>query len=69
MSALAVLVSYGYIIATVMKMHLTQALHSRAGPWRDTDNVGSVFYGAVIPMLNPIIYSLWNQEVKEALKS
>ncbi|XP_021138197.2 olfactory receptor 9G19-like [Columba livia] len=32
------------------------------------NKVVSVFYTVVIPMLNPFIYSLRNQEVKEALK-
>ncbi|KAM8971041.1 olfactory receptor 1102-like [Sarcophilus harrisii] len=32
------------------------------------DMVVSVFYTIVIPMLNPIIYSLRNKDVKEALK-
>ncbi|XP_014648585.1 PREDICTED: putative olfactory receptor 5AK3 [Ceratotherium simum simum] len=30
--------------------------------------VASIFYGIVIPMLNPVIYSLRNKEVKEAIK-
>ncbi|KAB1272791.1 Olfactory receptor 5B12 [Camelus dromedarius] len=34
----------------------------------DTDKVASVFYSMVIPMLNPVIYSLRNKEVKSAFK-
>ncbi|XP_004874132.2 olfactory receptor 8K3-like [Heterocephalus glaber] len=33
----------------------------------DTDNVASIFYTLVIPMLNPLIYSLRNKDVKYAL--
>ncbi|XP_060460459.2 olfactory receptor 8K3-like [Panthera onca] len=34
----------------------------------DTDNMASLFYTLVIPMLNPMIYSLRNKEVKNALR-
>ncbi|XP_028370802.1 olfactory receptor 5AR1-like [Phyllostomus discolor] len=34
----------------------------------DTDQVASVFYTVVIPRFNPLIYSLRNKDVKDALK-
>ncbi|XP_068844789.1 olfactory receptor 5B12-like [Capricornis sumatraensis] len=34
-----------------------------------TDKVASVFYAMVIPMLNPLVYSLRNKEVKSAFKT
>ena len=34
----------------------------------DTDKTASVFYTVLIPMLNPVVYSLRNKEVKCAFK-
>ncbi|XP_031240638.1 olfactory receptor 5B12-like [Mastomys coucha] len=34
----------------------------------DTDKVASVFYTMVLPMLNPVVYSLRNNEVKNIFK-
>jgi olfactory receptor len=33
----------------------------------DTDKMASIFYTMVIPMFNPLIYSLRNKDVKDAL--
>ncbi|XP_047373662.1 olfactory receptor 5B3-like [Sciurus carolinensis] len=55
---IAVSIFYG----TVIFMYLQpSSSHSM-----DTDKVISVFYTMVIPMLNPVVYSLRNQEVKTA---
>jgi len=40
-----------------------RAIHSL-----DQDKWASVFYTVIIPMLNPLIYSLRNKDVKAALK-
>ena len=34
----------------------------------DQGKVSSVFYTCIVPMLNPLIYSLWNKDVKLTLR-
>ncbi|XP_053781248.1 olfactory receptor 5AR1-like [Desmodus rotundus] len=93
-SVITVLLSYSYIITTILRMtsaegrrkafstcasHLTAVaifygtvLFMYFRPYSnysmDTDKVASVFYTVVIPMLNPLIYSLRNKDVNGALK-
>ncbi|XP_044536724.1 olfactory receptor 8K1-like [Gracilinanus agilis] len=55
-----VVVFYGSLLFMYLK---PQSIHSF-----ETDKMASVFYRLVIPMLNPLIYSLRNKEVKIALK-
>ncbi|XP_005408022.1 PREDICTED: olfactory receptor 5AL1-like [Chinchilla lanigera] len=58
------LTSISIFYATVIFMYLQpKSTHSL-----NRDKFASVFYVVVIPMLNPVIYSLRNQEVKNALK-
>ncbi|XP_004682840.1 PREDICTED: olfactory receptor 8H1-like [Condylura cristata] len=55
---LAVTIFYGTLIFTYLKPRKSYSLGK--------DEVASVFYTVVIPMLNPLIYSLRNKEVKNA---
>ena len=34
----------------------------------DTDQMASVFYTIIVPMLNPLVYSLRNKEVSNAIR-
>ncbi|EHB04212.1 Olfactory receptor 8K3 [Heterocephalus glaber] len=43
-------------------------MQSKSHHSSDTDKVDSIFYTLVIPMLNPLIYSLRNKDVKCALQ-
>ncbi|XP_036282526.1 olfactory receptor 1009-like [Pipistrellus kuhlii] len=57
---LAITIFYGTVVFTYVQPH---------GFTNDTsDQVVSVFYTIIIPMLNPFIYSLRNKEVKDALQ-
>ncbi|XP_044116997.1 olfactory receptor 1038-like [Neovison vison] len=56
----AVTIFYGTLIFMYLQPKSNHSL--------DTDKMASVFYTIVIPMLNPMIYSLRNQEVKNALR-
>ncbi|XP_070422090.1 olfactory receptor 5T1-like [Equus przewalskii] len=91
---LIVLISYGFILVEILKMHSAEGrrkVFSTCGSHLtgvsiyhgtilfmyvrpnssyalDHDMTVSTFYTIVIPMLNPIIYSLRNKDVKEAMK-
>ncbi|XP_043768220.1 olfactory receptor 8J2-like [Cervus elaphus] len=56
----AVTVFYGTLLFMYLQPRTNHSL--------DTDKMASVFYTLVIPMLNPLIYSLKNKDVKDALK-
>lgn len=56
----AVALFFGTLIFIYLKGNMGRSLGE--------DKIVSVFYTVVIPMLNPMIYSLRNKEVKEALK-
>ncbi|KAM8929648.1 olfactory receptor 8K3-like isoform 2-T2 [Lycaon pictus] len=56
----AVTVFYGTILFMYLQPRTNHSL--------DTDKMASVFYTLVIPMLNPLIYSLRNKDVKDAFK-
>ncbi|KAB0337241.1 hypothetical protein FD755_025683 [Muntiacus reevesi] len=89
-----VLVSYCYIILSVLKIHSAKVgikafstcishltsvaifqgtmffmyFRSSSSYSLDEDKMTSLFYTLVIPMLNPLIYSLRNKDVKQTLK-
>ncbi|XP_036036722.1 olfactory receptor 5A2-like [Onychomys torridus] len=94
MSVLEVLISYGYIVAAVLKIssakgrskafstsasHLTAVtlfygsglfmyMRPSSSYSLSQNKVVSVFYAVVIPMMNPIIYSLRNKDIKNAVR-
>ncbi|XP_069887930.1 olfactory receptor 5B2-like [Dipodomys merriami] len=54
----AVSIFYGTIIFMYLQPSSNHSM--------DTDKISSVFYTMIIPMLNPVVYSLRNKEVKYA---
>ncbi|XP_023071208.1 olfactory receptor 9I1-like [Piliocolobus tephrosceles] len=56
----AVTLFFGTLIFIYLKGDMGKSL--------EEDKIVSIFYTVVIPMLNPMIYSLRNKDVKEALK-
>ncbi|XP_006875280.1 PREDICTED: olfactory receptor 12-like [Chrysochloris asiatica] len=93
-TSFVVLISYGYITVTILRMRSGTGRHKvfstcgshmtavslfygtvfvmyaqpRAVESMEQGKVVSVFYTLVIPMLNPLIYSLRNKDVKDALR-
>ncbi|XP_051848905.1 olfactory receptor 12-like [Antechinus flavipes] len=93
-TSLVILVSYSYILTTVLKIPSTQGrrktfstcgshiavvslfygtvffMYAQPGALSSPEKskIVSVFYTLVIPMFNPLIYSLRNRDVKESLK-
>nr|XP_003407597.1 olfactory receptor 13C9 [Loxodonta africana] len=61
-----VIIFYGTILFMYMKPKSKETLNSNA--LDATDKLISMFYGVMTPMLNPLIYSLRNKDVKEAVK-
>ncbi|XP_013802193.1 olfactory receptor 5AS1-like [Apteryx mantelli] len=56
----AIVLFYGSLLFTYLRPCSSYSL--------DTDKVIAVFYTVVFPMLNPLIYSLRNKEIREALR-
>ncbi|XP_075831354.1 olfactory receptor 5AN1-like [Microtus pennsylvanicus] len=93
-NGLAIMVSYGYIFLSIMKItsakgrskalntcasHLTAVslfytssafvyLSSSSGGSSSLDRFASVFYTVMTPLLNPLVYSLRNKEIRDAIK-
>ncbi|XP_068947150.1 olfactory receptor 8K1-like [Petaurus breviceps papuanus] len=55
-----VIIFYGTLLFMYLQPHSSHSF--------ETDKMASVFYTLIIPVLNPLIYSLRNKEVKSALK-
>ncbi|KAI5277605.1 Olfactory Receptor 5W2 [Manis pentadactyla] len=61
---LMIFIIFGFIEGTMLFMYFRPS----SAYSLDQDKMTSLFYTLVIPMLNPLIYSLRNKDVKEALE-
>ncbi|PNJ72655.1 OR13C2 isoform 1 [Pongo abelii] len=61
-----VIIFYGTILFMYMKPKSQETLNS--DDLDATNKIISMFYGVMTPMMNPLIYSLRNKDVKEAVK-
>ncbi|XP_036594569.1 olfactory receptor 13C2 [Trichosurus vulpecula] len=61
-----VIIFYGTILFMYMKPKSKESLNS--DKLQATDKLISMFYGVMTPMMNPLIYSLRNKDVKQAVK-
>ncbi|XP_039076348.1 olfactory receptor 13C9 [Hyaena hyaena] len=64
---IVVIIFYGTILFMYMKPKSKDTLNSE--DLDATDKLISMFYGVMTPMMNPLIYSLRNKDVKEAVKN
>ncbi|XP_061334282.1 olfactory receptor 5J3-like [Pezoporus flaviventris] len=60
--------SHLIVVTTLYGTTIFMYLRPSSSYFLNTDKVVSVFYTVVIPMLNPLIYSLRNKEMKDALR-
>ena len=63
---IVVIIFYGTILFMYMKPKSKETLNSE--DLDATDKLISMFYGVMTPMMNPLIYSLRNKDVKETVK-
>ncbi|XP_033094654.1 olfactory receptor 13C9 [Trachypithecus francoisi] len=61
-----VIIFYGTILSMYMKPKSKETFNS--DDLDATNKIISMFYGVMTPMMNPLIYSLRNKDVKEAVK-